>query len=132
MAARGDRKKNPPAPQRQVAFRLGLTAENRAAAILVAKGYRIVSRRWRCPAGEVDIVARRGNVLAFVEVKARAALDDAAYAVTARQQRRIAAAAAAWLAVNADDICRDVRFDVILVAPRRWPRHIEAAFDAGG
>ncbi len=132
MAPRGDRTKGPPAPARQVAFRLGLTAENRAAAVLVAKGYRIVSRRWRSPAGEIDIVARRGNVLVFIEVKARAAFDAAAYAVTARQQRRIAAAAAAWLAVNADDAGCDIRFDVILVAPRRWPRHIEAAFDAGG
>ncbi|KAB2883840.1 MAG: YraN family protein [Pseudorhodoplanes sp.] len=132
MAPRGDRTKGASAPARQVAFRLGLTAENRAAAVLVAKGYRIVSRRWRSPAGEIDIVARRGNVLVFIEVKARAAFDAAAYAVTARQQRRIAAAAAAWLAVNTDDAGCDIRFDVILVAPRRWPRHIEAAFDAGG
>ncbi|MBZ0139897.1 MAG: YraN family protein [Pseudorhodoplanes sp.] len=130
MAPRGDRTKG--APARQVAFRLGLTAENRAAAVLVAKGYRIISRRWRSAAGEIDIVARRGNVLVFIEVKARAAFDAAAYAVTARQQRRIAAAAAAWLAVNTDDAGCDIRFDVILVAPRRWPRHIEAAFDAGG
>jgi Holliday junction resolvase-like predicted endonuclease len=64
----------PPAPQpaRQIAFRLGLSAESRAAAFLVAKGYRIVARRWRSVLGEVDIVARCRRLLAFVEVKARA------------------------------------------------------------
>ena len=122
--------KPPVAPERQVAFKLGLSAESRASAFLMAKGFRIVARRWRCPAGEIDIVAKRGNLLIFVEVKAREKLDDAAYSVTERQQRRIAAAAAGWLAVNPDDAMRDMRFDVILVAPRAWPRHITAAFEA--
>ena len=121
-----------PKPQalRQVAFRLGLSAETRAAAFLIAKGYRIAARRWRSPVGEVDIVARRRNVLVFVEVKARNYLDDAAYSITERQQRRIAAAAAAWLAARPEDSTRDIRFDAMLVAPRRLPRHIMAAFDA--
>ncbi len=101
----------------------------RAAAFLLAKGYRIAARRWRSAAGEIDIVARRGNLLIFVEVKARPTFDDAAYSVTPRQQRRIAAAAAIWLAEHASDAGRDMRFDAILVAPRRWPRHIEAAFE---
>ncbi len=79
-----DRPKSPPAPERQIAFKLGLSAENRAAALLLAKGFRIAARRWRCPAGEIDIVARRGKLLIFVEVKARARLDDAAYSVTER------------------------------------------------
>src|SRR5262245_20699755 len=104
-------------PERQVAFRLGLSAETRAAALLLAMGYRIAARRWRCPVGEVDLVVRRGRVLAFVEVKARGLLDDAAEAVTPRQQRRIAAAAAAWLASHPHDAGRDIRFDVVLVAP---------------
>ena len=121
-----------PKPQalRQVAFRLGLSAETRAAAFLIAKGYRIAARRWRSPVGEVDIVARRGNVLVFVEVKARNHLDDAAYSVTERQQRRIASAAAAWLAAKPEDVMRSIRFDAMLVAPRRLPRHIMAAFEA--
>src|SRR6202165_6265003 len=71
-----------PQALRQVAFRLGISAESRAAAFLIAKGYRIAARRWRSPVGEVDIVARRRNVLVFVEVKARNHLDDAAYSVT--------------------------------------------------
>lgn len=118
-----------PQPKRQAAFLLGLSAEMRAAAFLLAKGYRIAARRWRSAAGEIDIVARRGNLLIFVEVKARGTFDDAAYSVTLRQQQRIAAAAAIWLADNASDAQRDMRFDAILVAPRRWPRHIEAAFE---
>lgn len=122
--------KAPPAPERQVAFRLGLSAESRAAAFLIAKGYRIAARRWRCPAGEIDIVARRGKLLIFVEVKARAKLDDAAWSVTERNQRRVAAAASAWLAANPDDAISDMRFDAILVAPRSLPRHIQGAFEA--
>ena len=119
-----------PRPERQIAFALGLSAESRAAAMLVAKGYRIVARRWKSPVGEIDIVARRRHLLVFVEVKARERLDDAAEAVIARQQRRIIAAAEAWLATHPDDIESDIRFDVMLVAPKSLPRHIMAAFDA--
>jgi putative endonuclease len=119
-----------PRPERQVAFALGLSAESRAAAFLIAKGYRIVARRWRSPVGEIDIVARRRRTLVFVEVKARERLDDAAEAVISRQQRRIIAAAEAWLAAHPDDIKGDIRFDVVLVAPKSIPRHIMAAFDA--
>jgi putative endonuclease len=121
-----------PRPERRAAFRLGLTAEVKAAALLLAKGYRIVARRWRSPVGEIDLVARRGRVLVFVEVKARGRLDDAAESVTPRQRRRIVAGANAWLASHQGDATRDIRFDVVLVAPRRWPRHIPAAFDSSG
>ena len=119
-----------PRPERQVAFALGLSAESRAAAYLIAKGYRIVARRWRSPVGEIDIVARRRGTLIFVEVKARERLDDAAEAVIVRQQRRIIAAAEAWLAAHPEDANCDIRFDVVLVAPKSLPRHIVAAFDA--
>jgi putative endonuclease len=117
-------------PERQVAFRWGLSAESRAAAFLVAKGFRIVARRWRSRVGEIDIVARRRGLLIFVEVKARERLDDAAWSVTERQRARIIAAAEAWLAVSPADARGDIRFDAILVAPGRIPRHIPAAFDA--
>ena len=119
-----------PRPERQVAFALGLSAESRAAALLIAKGYRIVARRWKSPVGEIDIVARRRGTLVFVEVKARERLDDAAEAVVVRQQRRIIAAAEAWLAAHPDATITDMRFDAMLVAPGRIPRHILAAFDA--
>jgi len=120
---------DPPNPDRVAAFGLGLSAESRAAAYLVAKGYRIAARRFRSPVGEVDIVARRGRVLVFVEVKARATLDAAAESLQVRQQRRIAAAAAAWLSLNPHDIDKDIRFDAVLVAPGKIPRHIPAAFE---
>jgi putative endonuclease len=114
---------------RRAAFRLGLSAELLAAGVLRIKGYRIVARRFRTAVGEADIVARRGNDLVFVEVKAREALDEAAEAVLPRQQRRIIAAARAWLARHPDDAARNIRFDVVLVAPRRLPRHLKAAFE---
>jgi putative endonuclease len=121
-----------PRPERQAAFRIGLSAESRAAAYLIAKGFRILARRWKSPVGEIDIVARRRKLLVFVEVKARERIDDAAWSVTSRQKARIVAAAEAWLAANGAAGIVDIRFDAVLVAPGRIPHHIPAAFDAGG
>ena len=115
---------------RQAAFRVGVSAESRAAAYLTGRGYAIAARRFKSRVGEVDIVARRGPELVFVEVKARSRLDDAALSVTPRQQKRIVAAAEAWLADHPDDGLRDIRFDVILVARNGRTEHITAAFDA--
>ena len=133
MPRRIDRRDDPgslaPGAARQAAFRLGISAEARAAALLILKGYRIIARRWRGPIGEIDLIARRGRLVAFVEVKARDSLADAAEAVTPEQQRRIAMAAAAWLARRPEYADCDLRFDAVLIAPRRWPRHIRAAFD---
>ena len=120
----------PASPERVAAFQTGLSAETRAAAFLMAKGYRILARRFRTPYGEIDLVARRRNLLAFIEVKARASLDEAAYAVTPRQQRRIIDAAQAWLMAHPEHAEFDLRFDAMLIAPRRLPRHLLAAFDA--
>jgi putative endonuclease len=119
-----------PQPERQAAFRVGISAESRAAALLIAKGFRILARRFRSPVGEIDIVARRRHLLIFVEVKARERLDDAAWSVTGRQRARIIAAAEAWLADHPDPSIQDIRFDAMLVAPGRMPQHIPAAFDA--
>ena len=120
----------PVSPARQAAFRTGVTAEEHAAAFFVGHGYAIAARRFKSRVGEVDIVARRGEELLFVEVKARNRLDDAALSVTPRQQKRIVAAAEAWLADHPDDGQRDIRFDVILVARNGATEHITAAFDA--
>jgi putative endonuclease len=117
-------------PARVAAFRTGISAESRAAAYLMAKGYRILAKRFRTPHGEIDIVARRRNLVAFVEVKARATLDDAAFAVTPRQQQRIIDAAQAWLMAHPEHAEFELRFDAMLIAPRRLPRHLLAAFDA--
>ena len=128
--ARPVRTASKPQP-RPSSFQTGLSAESRAASLLIAKGFRILARRWKCPLGEIDIIARRRDLVVFVEVKARDNLDDAAESVTPRQQRRIAAAGEAWLAEHNDSAILDIRFDVMLVAPRRPPVHIKAAFDAG-
>lgn len=116
-------------PDKIAAFRTGISAESRAAAFLIAKGYRIKARRWKSPLGEIDIVARRRRLLIFVEVKARATLDDAAESVTPRQRRRIAAAAEIWLAHHPDETIQDIRFDAMLIAPGKLPRHIQGAFE---
>jgi putative endonuclease len=118
------------APARVAAFKTGLSAESRAAAYLMAKGYRILAKRFRTPYGEIDLVARKRSLLAFIEVKARASLDEAAYAVTPRQQQRIIAAAQAWLMAHPEHAEFELRFDAVLIAPRRLPRHLLAAFDA--
>ena len=118
------------APERVAAFRTGLSAESRAAAYLMAKGYRILAKRFRTPHGEIDLIAKRRNLIAFVEVKARATLDEAAYAVTPRQQARIINAAQGWLAAHPEHAEFELRFDAILIAPRHLPRHLLAAFDA--
>jgi putative endonuclease len=116
--------------ERLAAFRTGLSAESRAAAFLIAKGYRILAKRFRSPYGEIDLVARKRNLIAFVEVKARASLDDAAWAVTPRQQQRIINAAQAWLMAHPEHAEFEMRFDAMLIAPKSLPRHLLAAFDA--
>jgi putative endonuclease len=119
-----------PRPERVKAFRLGLSAESRAAMFLIAKACRIIARRWKTPFGEIGIVARRRRALVFLEVKARNSIDEAAKAVTERGKRRIIGAAELWLAHHPDDVNSEIRFDVILVAPGKTPRHIANAFDA--
>jgi putative endonuclease len=129
-AAPSDKVTKTAAPERLAAFRTGLSAESRAAALLMAKGYRILAKRYRTPYGEIDLVVRKRQLVAFVEVKARASLDDAAYAVTPRQQGRIIAAAQAWLVAHPEHAEFELRFDAMLIAPRHLPRHLLAAFDA--
>jgi putative endonuclease len=121
---------NAPRPDRVEAFRLGLSAESRAAMFLIAKGYRILARRFKTPLGEIDIVGGRRRALVFVEVKARERADDAAESVTARGKQRIVAAAELWLARNPAAARNEIRFDVVLVTPGRLPQHIPNAFDA--
>ena len=116
--------------RRQAAFRLGISAEGRAALLMAAKGYRELARRWKSPVGEIDLVMRRRRIIVFVEVKARGRLDDAAEAVSPRQRRRIVAAAEAWLAAHPEHAGYDMRFDAVLVAPGRLPQHLISAFEA--
>lgn len=113
---------------RRAAQRRGHRAELAAALLLRAKGYRVLERRFRSRAGEIDLVARRGRRIVFVEVKERASSADAAWAVTPRQRARIVRAAEHWLAIRGVSGDFDVSFDVVLVAPWSLPRHIPSAF----
>jgi putative endonuclease len=129
-SAPADRTEKAADPERVAAFRTGISAESHAATFLMAKGYRILAKRFRTPHGEIDIIAKRRNLIAFVEVKARASLDEAAFAVTPRQQARIIDAGQGWLVAHPEHADFELRFDVILIAPRHLPRHVLAAFDA--
>jgi len=116
--------------RRRRARRRGRWAEALARLALRLAGYRILALDRRSHVGEIDIIARRGRRLAFVEVKARASLEVAAEAILQRQRRRIARAAAGFLAARPDLAGLEVRFDVVLVAPWRWPRHVVDAWRA--
>jgi putative endonuclease len=118
-----------PTAKRSAAFQLGVSAEGRAALFLAAKGYRTLAKRWKTPVGEIDLVVKRGNLVAFVEVKARAKLDAAAESVLPRQKKRIIAAAEAWLAAHPEHAGYDMRFDAVLIAPGKLPQHIVSAFE---
>ncbi len=113
---------------RRRAVRRGRLGEAVAAAWLRLKGYRIVARRVRTPVGEIDILARRGPVLAVVEVKARPTETAAAEAIGGRQRRRLERAVAWYLGRHPALAQADVRFDAVLVTPRRPPRHIVDAW----
>jgi putative endonuclease len=117
-----------PAPERQKAERRGRLAELLCRWHLRLRGWRIVASHWRCPSGEIDILARRGRVLAIIEVKARRDFAIAAESVLPRQRRRIARAASAFLTTRPDLAMLTLRFDVMLVAPPRPPRHLPGAW----
>ena len=117
------------AEDRRRAGRAGRRAEWIAAALLVAKGYRILARSFTVSGGEIDIVASRGDRIAFVEVKARADAEAALAAIDGPKRRRIARAAAVWLSRNAWASGHAFRGDAVLVVPRRWPRHVADAFE---
>ena len=108
----------------------GRFAERLCRLALRLNGYRILARRLRTPMGEIDIVARRGDTLAIVEVKARGAWDAANEALGARQRGRLARAAHAYLAANPQYAGLVLRFDVMLVTPWSWPRHLRDAWRA--
>lgn len=112
---------------RQRAERRGRRGEGLASWYLRLKGWRIVDRRVRNPRGEIDLVAKRGGTVAFVEVKWRRNVSDLDQAIDAFRLRRVAAATEAAAHIYAKD-GEDVRIDVILVAPWRWPRHIANAW----
>jgi putative endonuclease len=112
---------------RRAAESRGRDGEARAAWYLRAKGWRILAQRVRTPAGEVDLVARKGKLIAFVEVKTRRTAAELDFAIDEHRLSRVAAAAEILAPRFAPD-GEDFRVDVVLIAPRCWPRHIENAW----
>jgi putative endonuclease len=106
----------------------GLRSETLVALLLMAKGYRVLARRFAVDQGEVDLIVRRGDVIAFVEVKARQRAETAFDAVTPQKIRRLSTAARVWLARNPWANEFTLRGDLGIVAPRRLPRHLEDAY----
>lgn len=116
------------AARRRRAHHAGHGAEWAAILCLRLKGYRILARRYLIKGGEIDIVARRGSTLAFVEVKLRATLDEARIAIEPAKRRRMARAARVFLARHRVSGLT-LRADAVYCAPWRWPRHMPAAFE---
>ena len=114
--------------RRRVALLFGLRAETVAAIFLRLKGYSILARRFKVNGGEIDLIARRGGAVAFVEVKARGDIDIAAEAISPAKRRRISKAARAWIARNPWAAAFTLRGDAVFIAPGRLPRHVPAAY----
>jgi putative endonuclease len=109
--------------KRQRAEKGGRRAETIAAWWLRFKGWAVLARRVRTPVGEIDLVARRGRVVAFVEVKARATLEEAQFSLDDYRLRRVAAAADA-LAHRYARAGDALRIDAVFIVPGRLPRHL--------
>lgn len=109
--------------KREEAERRGRRGETLAAWYLRLKGWRVMAQRVKTHRGEIDLIARRGNLVAFIEVKWRNNQADLDFAIDEWRLRRVRAAVEAvahrWM--KAGD---DMRIDVLLLAPGRWPRHI--------
>lgn len=119
---------NLPQRKRVAAERLGKRAEWFAAAALMLKGYRIINWRYKTKLGEIDLIAKKGQLIAVVEVKARNSINEAVDAITWESQERIRNAADVWTSRqrNANDL--SIRFDIIAVCPWQWPTHLKDAF----
>jgi putative endonuclease len=113
---------------RRTSYSIGVAAEGRARKLLESKNYNILAHRYKTRGGEIDLVARRGEHLAFVEVKGRKTQEEAAYAILPRQQARIALAAEVFLSEHLELSQCSASFDVILVSPTQGCSHIEQAF----
>lgn len=118
--------------KRRAAHARGLAAEARAARLLEAAGFAVLHRRLRTKAGEIDLVARRGDLMVFCEVKLRVDLATAAESLRPRQRRRIAAAAVAFLAEHPELEGLNMRFDAVLLSRTGEAEHLPGAFDAEG
>jgi putative endonuclease len=117
------------------AYQQGMRAEKLAALYLLLRGFKIIALRYKTPMGEIDLIALRGKTLVFVEVKTRAGMDDALYAVTQQGRGRIERAAQYFIAAQPRYRFYDMRFDVVAIRLRGWIplgfRHLDNAWQAG-
>lgn len=119
-----------PSERRIAAHRQGHRGEALAAWFLQLKLYRIRERRFKTPVGEIDLIVEKAGTVVFVEVKSRGRSNDEGTALGSVNQQRISRAAQVWLARHPAETGKDFRFDVIFLAPGRWPRHLRNAFPA--
>lgn len=117
---------------RQAAYRLGHRAEWLALVALLLRGYRPLARRVSLAGGEIDLIVLRGRTLVFVEVKARARIDDARMAIGAVKRQRFSRAVRAWVARHPWSADLTLRADAVFVGGRAWPEHCRAAFEIEG
>ena len=117
-----------PSRERQFNERAGRRGEFWAELFLRAQFYRVLARRVKTPVGEIDLIARRGALTLFVEVKSRSFSHQEEEALAAVNRRRIVRAAQLWLGRHPEAMDGETRFDVIFLAPFAWPRHIVNAF----
>lgn len=111
-------------PKRLKALARGNAAEALAALYFMSKGYRILARRYKTPVGEIDLIARRGWRIAFVEVKQRPTREMCEAAITSETRRRVHRAADWWLARHSNHQALDLGFDCLFIVPWRWPVHL--------
>ncbi|MGB9154027.1 MAG: YraN family protein [Alphaproteobacteria bacterium] len=116
--------------QKRTGHQTGLAAENLCRLALRLKFYRILAERYKTPVGEIDIVAARGNTVIAVEVKARPTPEEAIASISDQQRARIAHALQDFIMRNPRFSRADLRFDVMLATPRKWPQHIKNAWRA--
>jgi len=114
--------------RKQKTYLRGIYAERLAGLWLQMKGYHIAARRFETCFGEIDIIARRGNVIAIVEVKARPTIEEAMEAVKKASEKRFDNAANVFLARQPDRKKLRLRYDLIAISPWKLPRHIESFF----
>lgn len=116
-----------PSARRQQGYRRGHTAEFAAAAFLIAKGHRILARRYKNSAGEIDLITCKRGRVAFVEVKRRATLDECEASITPRLRQRVHRASELWLAKHERYQTHQLGFDLVFVMPWRMPVHLRDA-----
>ena len=113
------------------AYKRGIRREILAGLYLTLTGWRVLAWRWKCPLGEIDLVAKKGKVITFIEVKARQNEQSALDSITAHQWRRVLNAADIFMSQQRQYADCSWRFDAIIIVPRKWPKRFKNMWDDG-